>query len=341
MNLRNPVPVLVTLLWATAAAFASEPDLLGEADSALLQNRLALAEAGYRAFLERADAGAAADRELLRALSGLGTALVLQSRGGEARAHLERALRLQQTLAPEDDLIAAGLLHALARSAVLEQRIVAARAWLKQELRLLEPHADDRPEELARALRELGRLTGPPRSSAFDRELALYEQALEDGRIGVPPLLQQVAREAPSGSLFRLHFLRAAALIGEPLWRDDRALGEALAGLGAQYAAAGDTRESLRWFERAWEIRAPERLEEGLGAYRALPNEKAFAVALDAHGRWTFGFFTGEKSPEDAAERALAECRRRLPWYGIEADCRIYASNERIVWKPVSAEPGR
>jgi hypothetical protein len=339
MNPRNPAVVLVILLAATAAAFAAESDLLGEADSALLQNRLALAEASYRAFLEPADAGAAADRELLHALSGLGTALVLQSRGGEARAHLERALRLQQTLAPEDDLVAAGLLHALARSAVLEQRLVSARAWLKQELRLLETHADDRPEELARALRELARLSGSPRSSAIDRELALYERALGDGRIGVPPLLQEVAREAPSrGSIFRLHFLRAAALVSEPLWRDDRALADALAGLGAQYAAAGDTRESLRWFERAWGIRAPEKLEQGLEAYRALSGAKAFAAALDAHGRWTFGFCTGEKTPEDAAERALAECRRRLPWYGVEADCSLYASNERIVWKPVSVE---
>ena len=340
MNLPRPVAVLIVLS-ASAVAVASEPDLLDPADSALRQNRWADAEAAYRAFLERADAGSAADRELLRALSGLGTALVLQARAGEARAHLERALRLQQTLAPEDDLLAACLLHALARGAVVEQRLEPARAWLRRELRLLESHADDRPEELARALRELVRLTGSPRETSTDRELALYERALEDGRIGIPPLLQQVEREAGSAStLFRLHFLRAAALFGEPLWRDDRALSDALAGLAAHYATAGDTRESLRWFEHAWRIRAPEKLEQGFEAYRVYPNEKVFAVALDARGRWTFGFFTGERSHEDAAERALAECRRRLPWYGIEADCRIYASNETIVWQPVSIEPG-
>ena len=30
------------------------------------------------------------------------------------------------------------------------------------------------------------------------------------------------------------------------------------------------------------------------------------------------------------------ECRRRLPWLGIESDCRIYALDEQVVWEPVS-----
>ena len=98
---------------------------------------------------------------------------------------------------------------------------------------------------------------------------------------------------------------------------------------------------TLRWFERAWLVRAPKQFKDGLEAYAVYPKQKALALALDARGRWTFGFFTGEATQQDAVERALHECRRRLPRLSMEADCRIYALNAETVWEPSSIVPER
>jgi hypothetical protein len=102
----------ITLLWAAAPAVDSDADLLDLADSALSQNRLAEAEADYRLFLERADVGAAPDLELVRALSGLGTALVLQSRARRMPAPLALVRdrgRLRHLRVERGDRLEAGL----------------------------------------------------------------------------------------------------------------------------------------------------------------------------------------------------------------------------------------
>jgi tetratricopeptide (TPR) repeat protein len=298
-------------------------------------------EAACRAYIEQADTGAAADSRLLDALICVGKALVRQDNFAEGRVYLERAQRMQPHVAPDDDLLAAELLHGLARAATRERMPDRAQALLRQELRLLEPYADERPEDVARALRDLAQLW-PVAAETSDREIELYDRALDDGRIDVPAMLEPIESEARRGNPeFRLHFLRAAALASDETWPDERGLADALWSLASNYVTEGDTEAALRWFERSWLVRPPEGFEEALAAYRKFSDDKVLALALDARGAWTFGFYVGESTVAGATERALEACRLRLPGMGIEADCRLYDRNGARVWQPqtVTVDP--
>lgn len=353
MRARAAVLICGTFLSTAAAPALDLPptavdvDALAEARSALLRNRPAEAEAACIAFLEASDTGTRVDLALIEVLAELGAALALQERPGEARVHLERAFRLQRHVAAGNDLLEAELRYGLARAAIAEERFDQARDDLIAAIGLLGAHAGERLQELARALRELARLelrrgdlVAAHAHAAREREL--YELALERGLVSIPPQLEQAARDSEGiGGVFRLALLRAAAISSELVWRNDTLLADTLREIATGYAVEGDSGEALRWFERAWLLRPPERFVEGFVAYRAFPEQKAFAMALDARGRWTYGFFTGEPTVQDSVERALAECRRRLPWWGIEADCRLYASNDAVVWEPASIRLGR
>lgn len=292
-------------------------------------------ETACRAYLDEVDTGTAATPQLLEALICVGKALVLQDNFAEGRVYLERAQRMQRHVAPDDDLLAAGLLHGLARAANGEHLAKHGQTLLRQELHLLQPFAGERPEDVARVVRNLARLRPVDAPDTSDREIELYERALDDGRIEVPAMLEPIESEARRHNLdFRLHFLRAAALASERTWPDERALADALWSLALNYVAEGETDTALHWFERSWLVRPPEAFEEGLAAYRKYPDHKALALAIDARGRWTFGFYTGEPSAVEATERAFEACRRRLPRMAIHADCRIYDRNGVRVWQP-------
>jgi hypothetical protein len=109
-------------------------------------------------------------------------------------------------------------------------------------------------------------------------------------------------------------------------------LARALWNIARIYSDAGEADEALAWFERAWQVKAPEPFK--FDAYRALAGPKALALGLDANGKWLYWFFAAEPGEDVAAERAVAECRRQRARFPVDADCRLYALGDRIVWQP-------
>ncbi|HKA14268.1 MAG TPA: hypothetical protein VKH41_04560 [Myxococcota bacterium] len=67
--------------------------------------------------------------------------------------------------------------------------------------------------------------------------------------------------------------------------------------------------------------------------YRALPNERALAVAGDLRrGVWVAGSAGGEPTRDSAEQAALQECRERRLRQRAQAQCQIYAIGDEIVW---------
>jgi tetratricopeptide (TPR) repeat protein len=305
--------------------------LLDPEEAAPIERRWRDVERSRRAELDAIDTGAARDPELVRVLSELGTALVFLGDAGEARAHLERALRIDRGGDGVPSTLHGDTLHALARAAMLEGNRRRALELLERERGTRQAAREEDPLALARVLREIDRLGGPGDPAI---ELELYESAFDDGALVVPPSLESVYADARRDAALRLPVLRAAALHGETVWRHDAALADALRRIADVHHEAGDAEAALLWHERAWVLRPPEPFVRGFDAYRVYPAWSAFALALDASGRWTYGFYSGEKTEQDAVERAFVACRRRLPWDGVLADCRLWAINGDVVWKP-------
>ena len=51
---------------------------------------------------------------------------------------------------------------------------------------------------------------------------------------------------------------------------------------------------------------------------------------ISASGRfyWAWGSTKNPEDPKDPTERALANCKK------VASDCRAYAIDDRVVWKP-------
>src|SRR5262245_26495378 len=68
-------------------------------------------------------------------------------------------------------------------------------------------------------------------------------------------------------------------------------------------------------------------------SYKALPAERALAVAGDPHRVWVAGVAGGEPTPDEAEFAALAQCRQRRAARRLQVPCRLYAVGDEIVWK--------
>lgn len=69
-----------------------------------------------------------------------------------------------------------------------------------------------------------------------------------------------------------------------------------------------------------------------LETYKNQSGGKAVALALDANGRWAYGNVSGFTAQADANQEALVECARYKAQAGIQANCRLYAAGENVVW---------
>jgi tetratricopeptide (TPR) repeat protein len=346
-KLRQAVLILV-VLGSVSAGHDAPPcetdEYLARAEQALLEGRGDAAETGFRALLERVDTGGPAGLDLARVLSGLGRTLLFEGSAGEARAHLERSLRILDAMERPDERWTARTLHALGRVALLQKRFDHARYYLVREHVLREARAAEEPLALARTMRALVRIErsgGDLRGAvpnAF-REIELYERARELDQLAIPSWLEQAERDSAGGDRgLRLAVSRAAALARESL-PDDAALADTLRAIGRVYLRDGYEDEALRWHERAWRVRPPQKFVDAMEAYLVFPGWKALARALDADGQWSLGFFTGEPSEAEAVGKALAECRRRLSWYDVDADCTIHAIGDTLVREPATLKP--
>jgi hypothetical protein len=67
--------------------------------------------------------------------------------------------------------------------------------------------------------------------------------------------------------------------------------------------------------------------------YRALPNERALAIAGDLRRDvWVAGSSGGHATRAGAEEAALRECRGRRQRDRAQAQCQLYAVGDEIVW---------
>jgi hypothetical protein len=161
---------------------------------------------------------------------------------------------------------------------------------------------------------------------------------VRNGSLTIPPDLEQVARDAVDWDTdLELPLWRAAATSAERVWGNAATIAEAYRAIGRVYVRHDEPDNASRWFTLGWETRPPEGFLRGMQAYALLPNRKAMAMALDTKGSWTFGFFTGEKSDDEATAIALDACRKWLDRYNVDADCELYAVNQEIVWERAAA----
>ncbi len=67
--------------------------------------------------------------------------------------------------------------------------------------------------------------------------------------------------------------------------------------------------------------------------YRALPVERALAIAGDPRGdRWVVGASGGHGTPSEAEAGALGQCQSRRAARRMRAPCVLYAIGDEIVW---------
>jgi hypothetical protein len=67
--------------------------------------------------------------------------------------------------------------------------------------------------------------------------------------------------------------------------------------------------------------------------YRALPAERALAIAGELHfDRWVAGASGGHASRDDAEAGALRECGKRRAQRRMQSPCLVYAVGDEVVW---------
>jgi hypothetical protein len=66
--------------------------------------------------------------------------------------------------------------------------------------------------------------------------------------------------------------------------------------------------------------------------YSSKPNKKALALAHDNDRREAWGFGVNYSTQEQANDRAMTECRSRIAQYHVNADCKLYAIGDVVVW---------
>ncbi len=71
--------------------------------------------------------------------------------------------------------------------------------------------------------------------------------------------------------------------------------------------------------------------------YSSKTDKKALALAHDSNRREAWGYGFGYSSQTQANDRALLECRNRLAEYRVNADCKLYAIGNDIVWNSGSS----
>ena len=71
--------------------------------------------------------------------------------------------------------------------------------------------------------------------------------------------------------------------------------------------------------------------------YSAKKDKKALALAHDSNRREAWGYGFGYSSQTQANDRALLECRNRLAEYRVNADCKLYAIGNDVVWNSGSS----
>lgn len=74
-----------------------------------------------------------------------------------------------------------------------------------------------------------------------------------------------------------------------------------------------------------------EKIEFALRDYRRFPPHKAFAVAHDGEGRWSYEYVFGESDDHAARLGALRACSVRAATNRVKAPCRLHALNDELV----------
>ena len=75
-----------------------------------------------------------------------------------------------------------------------------------------------------------------------------------------------------------------------------------------------------------------QKMDFALRDYDTYPQFKAFAIAIDAAGRWVYGYTHELPTEELAAERALLECSMRAARSRVNAPCQLYKLGDRTMW---------
>lgn len=75
-----------------------------------------------------------------------------------------------------------------------------------------------------------------------------------------------------------------------------------------------------------------EKMDFALRDYDSYQEFKAFAIAIDAAGKWVYGYTHELPTEELAAERALLECSARAAKTKVNAACHLYAVGDKVVW---------
>ena len=69
-----------------------------------------------------------------------------------------------------------------------------------------------------------------------------------------------------------------------------------------------------------------------LEEYKARSGSKAIALAVDASGGWAYGAVAGLGKQASANEEALFDCEKQREGASVQATCRLFAIDDKIVW---------
>lgn len=73
--------------------------------------------------------------------------------------------------------------------------------------------------------------------------------------------------------------------------------------------------------------------------YMSLPGKKAFAMAKDPNGRWTYAMGQTRFSQRKANATALSICEAWREKFEVKRQCSIYAVGGYIVWQKTIVRP--
>jgi len=69
-----------------------------------------------------------------------------------------------------------------------------------------------------------------------------------------------------------------------------------------------------------------------LQAYKSRIGPRAFALAVDDNGSWVSGSVSGVEAQAAANQEALSQCKGTREKAQIQAPCRLFAVEDKVVW---------
>jgi len=104
-----------------------------------------------------------------------------------------------------------------------------------------------------------------------------------------------------------------------------------LFGIGLCVLMSSCATSNLRTVEPEYSGSFQSAFSKAIEKYQTRKPHRAFAIALDVTGHWSYGSAFGYTSQLVANVAAMGECRRQRRVYKVKSDCKVYAEGDNIM----------